>query len=329
MIDGYKFENGTFFDLLSKHEIDWVIFEGDEFPVAFALDGMNQHALANHFIEFDEFEDEINRNDFHAKYIFIEPTYNALSVSHEMYVCGTSMHPRDDVSRGERLIKKVYETIRNSRIWEQSALVILFDEHGGFFDHVIPPKVTPPGDKTLDHDNTRHGFRFDQLGPRVPAIVVSPWIPRNVVDSTMYDHTSVLATVERLLGLPALTNRDASALDFLHLFSLSAPRETPTGLGNAADSGFLCGNDDDRDQGIGMLSQAINVLAGEPKSDEGSLPGFLQIASRRHLLLTPPDQRADEIVRLRSLRSTDEMRSFLEDLRSQVQLTRGSSRRKN
>ena len=81
----------------------------------------------------------------------------------------------------------------------------------------------PPGDVAVDSYN-HYGFKFDQLGVRVPALVISPWTAKGVIDHTTYDHTSILSTVERLFGFGALTNRDAAAADALHLLSLEAPR---------------------------------------------------------------------------------------------------------
>jgi phospholipase C len=135
------------------------------------------------------------------------------------------MHPPSDVRDGEAFIKRVYETIRNSRVWMQSALVIVFDEHGGFYDHVSDAErqsAVPPGDGAGDYT---YGFRFNRLGVRVPALIISPWVRQNVIDHTTYDHTSILATVERLFGLRPLTNRDAAANDFLELFSQITPRD--------------------------------------------------------------------------------------------------------
>ena len=115
------------------------------------------------------------------------------------------MHPLDDVTRGEKLIKTVYEAIRNSPQWENSLLLVTFDEHGGFYDHVRPPAAVPPGD-TMTASYIQHHFQYDQLGVRVPALVISPLIPRGVIDHTIYDHTSMLASVERLFGMKPLTN---------------------------------------------------------------------------------------------------------------------------
>jgi phospholipase C len=152
------------------------------------------------------------------------------------YICGNSMHPLDDVTRGEKLVKRVYETIRNSPHWEKSVLIITFDEHGGFYDHVKPPKAIPPNDLILFSEDPRK-FKFDQLGPRVPALVISPWIKKGTIDSVEYDHTSVLATLRKLFGLSHLTARDKNANDLLHLFSLTEPRkDTPQILPSAIEN---------------------------------------------------------------------------------------------
>ena len=224
--EGFRFENGNIFDLLDDHCIPWHIYEGDEFPAAFLLSGMNFNALQGRFSDFDEFESDVQKLSFAHKFVFIEPKYGL----HEFdvlgpgdYSCGTSMHPLDDVTRGERLIKQVYEAIRKSPHWETSMLIVTFDENGGFYDHVVPPTAVPPGD-TKNSAYVHNDFAFDQLGARVPALVISPHIPRGVIDHTVYDHTSILKTVETLWKMKPLTERDKWANDLLHLVSLDTPR---------------------------------------------------------------------------------------------------------
>lgn len=246
LIDGYAFENGTIFDSLDAACLDWRIFHGDALPQAFAISGMNLNRLRGRFSDMDEFESEVSNKDYSPVYTFIEPDYgNILPViSDADFTCGTSQHPLDDVTRGERLIKKVYEVIRASPHWEKSVLVITYDEHGGFYDHVAPPPAVPPGDAISDPANNHHNFAFDQLGVRVPAVVISPLIARGIVDHNTYDHASVPATIERLFGLAALTNRDGAAMDILHLLSLPSPRgDAPVTLPDVPVSGFTCDDD--------------------------------------------------------------------------------------
>jgi phospholipase C len=114
-------------------------------------------------------------------------------------------------------------------------LLIVFDEHGGFYDHVTPPSTTAPGDDPLNAAPGQAPFDFDQLGVRVPAIIISPLIPKGLIDHTVYDHTSALATLERQHNMDPLTHRDEKAQDFAHLFSLATARtDTPPMLVNPA-----------------------------------------------------------------------------------------------
>ena len=87
---------------------------------------------------------------------------------------------------------------RNPAIWEGTALLVLYDEHGGIFDHVAPPSC-PPDKFTAPPNNTGTGtdFRFDRLGVRVPAILISPWIAKNTVVDRVFDHASIPATVTK------------------------------------------------------------------------------------------------------------------------------------
>jgi phospholipase C len=243
VFDGFRFNNGTVFELLDEACIDWEVVEGDETPATFALAGMSFNAVVrNRFTDFPDFIARLAEGGTAPPYVFIEPHYgNILPGTSEDYTCGTSQHPLDDVTRGEQLIKETYEAIRNSKLWESSVLIVTWDEHGGFYDHVPPGPAIPPGDGVSEAENVHHGFAFDRLGPRVPAVVISPRIPKNTIDHTEYDHASILATIEHNFGLDALTERDAAANDLVHLLSLETPRtDTPATLPAPADSGFTC-----------------------------------------------------------------------------------------
>ena len=140
-------------------------------------------------------------------YVFIEPSYSLERHFHG----SSSMHPIADIRDGEALVKTVYDALRASPIWEQSLLIITWDEHGGFYDHVKPGPATPPGDTEPLKGNNQWGFTFAQYGVRVPAIVISPFVPKGTIDHRRYDHASILKTLEDLFGLDALTDRDAGA----------------------------------------------------------------------------------------------------------------------
>ena len=248
--EGYRFENGNIFDQLDQYCLPWRIYRGDDFPAAFLLSGMNLNELQGRLTGFDDFESEVNDTGFDKKFVWIEPKYGADKfdiTGPGNFTCGNSMHPLDDVTRGEKLIKKVYEVIRNSPHWEKSLLIVTFDEHGGFYDHVAPTPATPPGD-TFTQDYIQHQFRFDRYGVRVPTLVISPLIRKGVIDKTEYDHTSTLATIEKLFGMASLTERDRVANDFRHLLSLATPRtDAPATLPPVAinPNPLPCEDDDD------------------------------------------------------------------------------------
>ncbi|SAL86169.1 phosphoesterase [Caballeronia arvi] len=156
------------------------------------------------------------------KFIFIEPTYDAKNDFRN----GNSMHPAGDVRKGEALVKQVYDAISTSALWPSSVLLVVFDEHGGFFDHVTPPIADLP-DSAENARLKTHNFSFDRMGVRVPAIVVSPFVPAGTIDHSVYDHTSILKTTDKLLGLDGLlhlTARVRAANDFTKMLSLSTPR---------------------------------------------------------------------------------------------------------
>jgi len=218
-------------------------------------------------------------------YTFIEPNYG--DVTGGSYTGGSSEHPMDGVSRGEGLIKATYEAIRNSPHWTSSMLIVTYDEHGGFYDSVSPGPAPDPDDGWV-HDTTinQGGFLFDHYGIRVPAIVVSPWIPAATVDHTAYDHTSVLATLERLYGIPPLTARDAKANDLRHLLSEPTPRtDCPTTLHapptqEVAAPGAMAGGGD------------------QPLPASGNVHGLLAVLHKTDLELARGD--ADEIAASRA-----------------------------
>ena len=214
-------------------------------------------------------------------YTFIEPHYG--DVANSSYVGGSSQHPLDDVYGGEALLKYVYESIRNSPIWDTSLLIVTYDEHGGFYDSVPPPKATPPNDGSASHGqpNTlnEYGFQFDQYGVRVPAVVISPFVNQGVVDSVTRDHTSVLATVEALFGLAPLTDRDKNANNVVSLMSLTTPRTNcPTVLNPPAPSTVAAK--------VLPTVEEQAVLDAKPIPESGNVKGALAILRKTEVELS-------------------------------------------
>jgi phospholipase C len=231
--------------------------------------------------------------------------------------CGDSQHPKDDVTRGERLLKTIYETIRNSPRWETSVLIITYDEHGGFYDHVPPPQTVAPGDATTDPANDLYHFDFRQLGVRVAAVIISPLIPRGTIDHTVYDHTSVLATVESIFGLQPLTERDKHANTLNHLFSLATPRtDAPTTLPAPADSGIRCPGDPGASATTKLL---VTDAAPATEPVPSSLQGFLQVAFLRDVQASPQEEQESRTTRYLQIKTHLEALQYMEEVRQKVE----------
>ena len=215
----------SIFDRLNNADLGWRIYNDEDGPISAgsvpqvaALKGITWKINTNRFYDFAS----DLQGPYPYPYTFIEPNYGDSGSG--SYEGGSSQHPMDGVHGGEALIKATYEAIRNSPLWDRSLLILTYDEHGGFYDSGTPGAAPPPGDGSpVNSGPNKHGFTFDHYGVRVPAVVVSPLIPPDTVDGTVYDHTSVLATVEKLYGVTPLTQRDKHANDVLAC-SLSRPR---------------------------------------------------------------------------------------------------------
>jgi phospholipase C len=150
---------------------------------------------------------------------------------------GTQESPQD-MYYGEAWAHRVIEAVLRSPAWPRTLLIYTYDEHGGYYDHVPPPAAIPPDDIAPQLQPNDPPGGYDIYGPRVPAVVVSPYAMPGASTDVVCDHTSVLATIEAKWNLPALTRRDANAatvMDFLDpgTAALLEPQEivapSPTG----------------------------------------------------------------------------------------------------
>ena len=222
------------------------------------------------------------------RYVFIEPHYGNLHKN--TYQGGSSQHPMDDVYGGEALLKFIYETLRaNEDVWNKSLLIVTYDEHGGFYDSVPPPAAVPPGDGNLGHGQpgtlNQFGFQFDQFGIRVPALLISPWIAKGVVDATQYDHTSVIKTLMTLFdvkhpksGTNYLTQRDFLANSVLGQLTDVLRTDCPLVLPNPAPSVAAPRPRPTKDE--------IQKLDKESLPDSGNIVGAMFILHKLHLEAT-------------------------------------------
>jgi phospholipase C len=149
------------------------------------------------FGTYEQFLDDCNKGTLPG-YSFIEPNYNDHDTDGGEQVAN-DQHPDHNVQAGELFIASIYNAIKqNPTLWASTVLLVVYDEHGGIYDHVVPPACTPD-QFTASANDTGTGipFNFDRLGVRVPAILVSPWIPKATVVDRVFDHASIPATVTK------------------------------------------------------------------------------------------------------------------------------------
>lgn len=227
LFDGAKYGSGrdSLFARLAPEQ--WLVAHGD-MPQSWAIKGADAHPAR--FVAHSDFFSALASGNLDASFVLIEPHYDPIG----NFASGESMHPCGDVRLAEALVERVYNAIVASPYWEQSVFLIVFDEHGGFFDHVIPDPAHVAGMPTLAPSEptslTKRGFRFDRFGFRVPAVVVSPYIRQATIDHTFYDHVSIAKTLSLIASSPdnaplLNTPRFAGAADFSRLLTLSAPRK--------------------------------------------------------------------------------------------------------
>jgi len=224
------FPQTTIYERFRDSGLDWsVYYEGDNGMVwAIFMSYLRSDEAKPHLKTMDQFYAEAKAGTL-PTYAFIEPRVSTNKSSHDpSYGLPNHQHPDASVREGERLMKNVYEAVRAGPQWNESALIITYDEHGGFYDHVTPPQVGVPNP---DGIKSKVGFNYDRLGIRIPTIVISPWVEKNTLVSgplapqmptstSEYELSSIPATMIKMFGLKGgfLTKRDAWAATFENLF---------------------------------------------------------------------------------------------------------------
>ncbi len=230
----------TIFERLEQHGRTWKVYVMEPMPISFT--GVIHYSrlkdrLATHFVPFTRFEEDAAAGRL-PDFSFIEPNFIA---GHGDYhpafgrALGPNVEPGLDspssILGGEAFLERVFNAYRSAtsesgaNVWN-TALLIGWDEPGGTYDHV-PPGPVPPPEQSAPMGEL--GFKFDRSGYRVPAILVSPWIEPGSVYNEEYRHTSLIATLRKAWGLgETMTERDASARTFDHLFTRATPRDPGT-----------------------------------------------------------------------------------------------------
>ena len=196
-----QYRQRTIFDVLDEHHISWKYYTDDVgylymFGPMHARDQKKMRPLA-------EYESDLRRGRL--------PQVSLLESLEDQ----EDEHPPVSVQIGQAWVAGKIRALMESSYWKKSALFLVYDENGGFFDHVPPPRACAP---ESDHDS-----RFERYGFRVPFVVVSPFAKHHYVSHLTYDHTSILKFLETKFHLPALSRRDANANNLFDFFDFSQP----------------------------------------------------------------------------------------------------------
>eukprot|EP00656_Telonema_subtile_P050841 TRINITY_DN6691_c0_g1_i5.p1 TRINITY_DN6691_c0_g1~~TRINITY_DN6691_c0_g1_i5.p1 ORF type:complete len:389 (-),score=83.75 TRINITY_DN6691_c0_g1_i5:47-1213(-) len=213
-------EAGLSWNMYYEDSLAWAIFLGD----------VQRNSSKPHLKDMSEFFKDAAAGTL-ANFTFIEPRISPNpNASHlPSYGLANHQHPTASVQEGERWMKNIYESVRNGPKWNNTLLILTYDEHGGFYDHVPPPQVGVP---SPDGICTKEGFAYTRLGIRIPTIAISPWIAKgNLVhnapdamkptNTSEYELCSIPATLRAMfpqLGAP-LNKRDEWAAKFDHLLT--------------------------------------------------------------------------------------------------------------
>jgi phospholipase C len=178
--------DNNIFEWLNKNKITWGVYH-DGFTFFALYPDLWPHIFGGNFHDYEQLGTDI-KNNKQPQVIIVEPSYQ--DAPHVGPDHPNDNHPPLAVGWGEDFLRRTYQSVTmNPQVWSQSLMIVYNDEHGGFYDHVPPPAF----------DNVAAGnaappkpYAFNTLGPRIPGILVSPWVAPGKVDHELHDHTSVL-----------------------------------------------------------------------------------------------------------------------------------------
>jgi phospholipase C len=199
----------TIFDRLNEAGKRWRIYYYD-FPSSLLLNRQRLLENLKGYTPISRFFKDVQDEKNFPAFVFIEPKYFGADQNDD--------HPPHNIFKAEKLIADVYNAIRSSpELWRSTLLAVVYDEHGGFYDHVEPPTAVPP-------DACAKEWSFDRLGVRVPALLISPWVGARP-EKMQFDHTSLLKYLANKWGLGDLGQRTATANSIGVALNQDRPRE--------------------------------------------------------------------------------------------------------
>ena len=223
--------NGVIYEQFNKHGITWKDYYTTVPTLGVFLPLLGDPKLSPNLVKMTQFFTDAAAGNL-PSFSLVEPDYG-----------NTSEEDPQDIQFGDQYVAKVVTAVMSSPNWAKTMLIWTYDEHGGYYDHVPPPDAVTPDDVPPELKPGYPPGGFDRYGFRVPAGVVSPYSKKDYVSHTIYDHTSILKTVEEKWNLPALTRRDANATSLFDMVDLkTAPAFlTPPSLPAAANPALKAG----------------------------------------------------------------------------------------
>ncbi|NJD58346.1 MAG: hypothetical protein C3F13_04850 [Anaerolineales bacterium] len=205
----------TIFDSLQAAGVSWKFYVQNYDPTITYRDVYNKGNRESQVIwvpllNFDRFIDDptLSSHIVDLSQYFSDLDNGTLPAVSYIVPSGASEHPPSSLMSGQRFVKSILQELERSSAWDSSAFLLLYDDWGGWYDHVTPPQVDEFG-----------------YGPRVPGILVSPYAKASYIDNTVLDFTSVLKFIEQNWNIAPLSQRDANANNFLSAFDFNqAPR---------------------------------------------------------------------------------------------------------
>lgn len=208
--------DATLFDQLETRGVDWKVYFSDTGGLGDFLRAIMPNVAAHERTMDDYYRDA--ENGTLPAVGLVCSTFAAKDLA-----SSTWEHAPDVVQVGQRFVARVIDALAKSPNWPRSALFLTYDEHGGMFDHIPPPPACAPDDHPPEIEPSDPPGGFDQLGFRVPLVVVSPFAKAHYVGHRVYDHTSLVRFIQARHTMPALSARDANAEAPWDLFDFASP----------------------------------------------------------------------------------------------------------
>lgn len=229
--------NGTIFNSLNQHNISWRNYYSS-LPTAYIfIDQLSDPSITGNVVKIDQFFADCQAGTLPG-FSLVDPDFDK-----------SSQEDPQDIQYGDEFLASVVNAVTSGPKWSKTLLVWTYDEHGGYYDHVAPPRAAIPDDIPPDITTTTAGpgalqpGNFGRYGFRVPSGLVSPYAKADYVSHVTYDHTSILKLLETKWNLPAMTRRDAAAANLLDMVDFSSKPHFlhPPKLPAPADAAALAG----------------------------------------------------------------------------------------